>query len=56
MSDYLPFHAIDVVIVNYRTAQLVVSCLESLAAEAGEGLQLRAFVIDNDSRDGSADA
>jgi len=56
MSDYPPFHAIDVVIVNYRTAQLVVSCLESLAAEAGEGLQLRAFVIDNDSRDGSADA
>lgn len=47
--------AIDVVIVNYRTGPLVVSCLETLAAEIGEGLHIRAFVVDNASADGSAD-
>jgi len=48
-------HAIDVIIVNYRTGPLVVSCLQTLAAEAGEGMRIRAFVIDNASGDGSAD-
>lgn len=55
MSDPVPCHAIDVIIVNYRTGPLVASCLNSLAAEAGEGLRIRAFVVDNASPDGSAD-
>ncbi|MEE4453639.1 glycosyltransferase family 2 protein [Novosphingobium resinovorum] len=46
---------IGVVIVNYRTGPLVVDCLASLAAERGAGARLRAIVVDNDSRDGSAD-
>ncbi|MDF2638782.1 MAG: hypothetical protein K0R64_1766 [Novosphingobium lindaniclasticum] len=55
MSETVPLHSIDVVIVNYRTAALALSCLESLAAEAGEGMRIRAVVIDNASLDGSAD-
>lgn len=46
--------AIDIVIVNYRTGALAVSCLQSLAAERAPGLQLRAFVVDNASPDDSA--
>lgn len=46
---------IDAVIVNYRTGPLVVECLESLAAERRDGASLRAIVVDNDSRDGSAE-
>lgn len=46
---------IDVVIVNYRTGPLVIECLETLRAERDRGSSLRAIVIDNDSRDGSAD-
>jgi GT2 family glycosyltransferase len=53
MSSRRTPDAIDVVIVNYRTGPLVVSCLESLAAEIGQDLRLRAFVIDNASGDGS---
>jgi N-acetylglucosaminyl-diphospho-decaprenol L-rhamnosyltransferase len=45
---------VGVVIVNYNTADLVVNCLHSLAAEAA-GLGLRVAVVDNDSPDGSAD-
>jgi GT2 family glycosyltransferase len=50
----LPGFPIDAVIVNYRTGPLVVECLESLAAERDGGAKLRAIVVDNDSRDGSA--
>lgn len=45
---------IDVVIVNYRTGPLVIDCLSSLDAERRSGARLRAIVVDNDSRDGSA--
>ncbi|MET0250957.1 MAG: glycosyltransferase family 2 protein [Novosphingobium sp.] len=47
---------IDVVIVNYRTGPLVVSCLESLEdARRGDGPVRRAIVVDNASPDASAD-
>ncbi len=42
-----------VVVVNYRTPQLVERCLESVRAGAG-GLTLETVVLDNDSQDGSA--
>ncbi|HXJ84538.1 MAG TPA: glycosyltransferase family 2 protein [Candidatus Methylomirabilis sp.] len=41
-----------VVLVNYRTPELTVECLRSLAEE-GRGLPGVAVVVDNDSRDGS---
>lgn len=50
-----PGFPIDTVIVNYRTGPLVVDCLESLAAERARGAHVRAIVVDNDSRDGSAE-
>lgn len=40
--------------VNYRTAALVEECLESVRASSGE-LRLEIVVVDNDSRDGSAE-
>ncbi|TCM20814.1 hypothetical protein EDF56_102477 [Novosphingobium sp. PhB165] len=46
--------SLDVIIVNYRTGPLVVSCLESLLAERGPDIALRVFVVDNASPDGSA--
>lgn len=46
--------SIDVVIVNYRTADLAITCLESLVAERREIPSLRAIVVDNESGDGSA--
>jgi GT2 family glycosyltransferase len=44
--------AVGVVIVNYRTAGLVVDCLRSIAGEPG----VHAIVVDNASGDGSVDA
>ncbi|MBL8764883.1 MAG: glycosyltransferase family 2 protein [Phycisphaerae bacterium] len=43
-----------VAIVNYRTADLVRGCLESLAPERALAGDVRAVVVDNDSGDGSA--
>jgi N-acetylglucosaminyl-diphospho-decaprenol L-rhamnosyltransferase len=43
-----------VVIVNYRTAGLVIDCLQSLEAEAGSLPGMRVVVVDNASGDGSA--
>ncbi|HEX4589791.1 MAG TPA: glycosyltransferase family 2 protein, partial [Gemmataceae bacterium] len=43
-----------VVIVNYRTADLTIDCLRSLAGEAAALPGLRAVVVDNASGDGSA--
>jgi hypothetical protein len=43
-----------VVIVNYRTPALTVDCLRSLAPELAQFPGARAFVVDNDSADGSA--
>ncbi|WP_159978970.1 MULTISPECIES: glycosyltransferase family 2 protein [unclassified Novosphingobium] len=44
-----------VVIVNYRTGKLVVDCLASLDNEVAASPGTRVVVVDNDSRDGSAD-
>lgn len=48
--------AVTIVIVNYRTADLVYDCLRSLEAEV-EALpgHTQVVVVDNDSRDGSAE-
>jgi len=46
---------VDVVIVNYRTGELTVKCLESLEGERATLPGLRATVVDNASGDGSAD-
>lgn len=43
----------SVIIVNYRTADLVCQCLASLAPLRDEAEQLRAVVVDNASNDGS---
>ncbi|WP_241233490.1 glycosyltransferase family 2 protein [Altericroceibacterium xinjiangense] len=45
----------DIVIVNYRTGPLVLACLESLAAEREDVPGLHVVLVDNASRDGSAD-
>jgi N-acetylglucosaminyl-diphospho-decaprenol L-rhamnosyltransferase len=44
-----------VVIVNYRTPDLVTDCLQSLEAEVGSLPGIRVVVVDNASGDGSAD-
>lgn len=50
-----PLPTLDVVIVNYCTPTLVAACLESLERERAQVPALRAIVVDNDSRDGSAE-
>jgi hypothetical protein len=45
-----------IVIVNYRTAALVVDCLRSLESQVGDLAGGRVLVVDNDSRDGSHEA
>lgn len=45
---------IAVVIVNYRTPQLVLQCLEALSVERSALPDLRAIVVDNGSGDDSA--
>jgi GT2 family glycosyltransferase len=45
-----------VVIVNYRTPGLVIDCLRSLEPEVRAGEDYRVVVVENDSRDGSAEA
>lgn len=47
---------IAVVIVNYRTPELVTRCLDSLAGERGNGVEIAAFVGDADSGDGSVES
>lgn len=42
-----------VVIINYRTADLVIQCLQSLLPQLADA-DARAIVVDNDSQDGSA--
>ena len=44
-----------IVIVNYRTGPLVIDCLRSLAPEIAAAAGTRVLVVDNDSRDGSAE-
>lgn len=47
---------VAVVIVNFRTPDLVVDCLRSLNEDRGRGPDFQVFVVDNDSQDGSATA
>jgi GT2 family glycosyltransferase len=54
MSDAGPLPSIDVIVVNFRTASLVMSCLETLEQERCQLPELRAIVVDNASGDGSA--
>ena len=44
-----------VVVVNFRTPDLTVSCLRSLVGQRGEGVSLRVVVVDNASGDGSTE-
>lgn len=44
-----------VVIVNYRSARLVVDCLDSLVGEWQSDRSLRVVVVENDSQDDSAE-
>jgi GT2 family glycosyltransferase len=46
---------LNVIIVNYRTGRLAVSCTESLEAERSDLPRLHVTVVDNNSQDGSAD-
>lgn len=48
-------HGTAIVIVNYRTAPLVVDCLHSLAPEIAANPHTRVVIVDNASGDGSAD-
>lgn len=52
-ADRTAAPTMHIVIVNYRTGQLVVDCLKSLAIEAAATPGLRATVVDNASGDGS---
>lgn len=47
--------SIAVIIVNYRTPEMTVDCLRSLADETSSGVSLRAVVCDNHSDDGSTE-
>jgi len=44
-----------VIIVNYKTAHLVVNCLRSIAAQISDSERLHTLVVDNASPDGSVD-
>ena len=46
---------LSVVIVNYKSRELLLECLASLQADAA-GLETATLVVDNDSRDGSPEA
>jgi GT2 family glycosyltransferase len=54
MSGTGALPSIDVIVVNFRTASLVISCLETLEQERRQIPELRAIVVDNASGDGSA--
>ena len=46
--------ALDVVVVNYRTPDMTADTIERLLASDLAGCKLRLWIVDNDSRDGSA--
>lgn len=50
-----PHHAVTAIVVNFRTLDLTIECLRSIAAAAAEVPSLRAVIVDNGSRDGSAE-
>ncbi len=45
---------VRVIILNYRTPELAVACLQSLVAETERFPEFHVVVVDNDSQDGSA--
>src|SRR6185295_2799595 len=47
--------SVSIVIVNYRTADLAVECLRSVAAQTAEFPTLHTVVVDNASGDGSVE-
>lgn len=47
---------VAVVIVNYKTPELVKACLDSLVGERSDTLRLKVYVGDADSQDGSVEA
>ena len=46
---------VAVVIVNYKTPELVKACLDSLVGEQGPDMRLKVYVGDADSQDGSVE-
>jgi len=46
---------VAVVIVNYKTPELVKACLDSLVGEQGADMRLKVYVGDADSQDGSVE-
>ena len=50
-----PAPVLSVIIISYNTRQMTLDCLASLFADLG-GLPAEVWVVDNASRDGSADA
>ncbi len=58
MSEALPLSKqplVTIVIVSYNTRQLTLNCIQSVL-EQGSGITQQIIVLDNASRDGSADA
>ncbi|WP_196250840.1 glycosyltransferase family 2 protein [Cellulomonas sp. JZ18] len=47
---------VTVVVVTWRARALVLRCLEGLARQELDGLRMHVVVVDNDSRDGTAEA
>jgi GT2 family glycosyltransferase len=46
---------VTVVVVNYRTPQLVIQCLDSLSAQQSDGIRCKVLVVDNNSGDSSVE-
>jgi N-acetylglucosaminyl-diphospho-decaprenol L-rhamnosyltransferase len=55
MPHALPLTSIAVIVVNYRTSELALSCLASLDTERKTIPDLRAVIVDGGSDDGSAE-
>lgn len=58
MSSLTPLHlspSLLVVIVNYRTANLVIDCLRSLVPEVQSLSDVQVKIVDNNSQDGSVE-
>ncbi len=47
---------VTVVVVTWRARDLVLRCLEGLGSQELDGLSMHVVVVDNDSRDGTAEA
>lgn len=61
MSNVIPFNDLNdqtrllIVVLNYRTAQLTIDCLQSLSEEVQTRPGTHVVVTDNDSKDGSVE-